>query len=183
MGMTIEDGTGDGYQAKVNSENMLNTNSVTQAVKYYINRQGNFYSCTISVTPLGADDCFFYLKNTGDFDLIIQRLSICVASNEIIKGYLNDLGTPVSGTNYVPINRNGGSANLCDCDVQYGVNITGLSGGDHFDSFHVAADEHTHTYRVEAGVMIPKNRTFTLYVGNGAIKLDFTITFSSCLGI
>jgi hypothetical protein len=183
MGFQIEDGTGDGYQAKVNSKNMLNTNAITQSVKYYINRQGNFYSCTVTVTASGAGDCFFYLKNTDDPDLIIQRLSVHAASNEVIKGYLNDSGTPVGGTNYVPINRNGGSANLCDCDAQYGVNITGMSGGHNFDNFHIAADNHTHTYRWEAGVMVPKNRIFTLYVENGAVELDFTLTFFCCLGI
>ena len=183
MGFQIEDGTGEGYQAKVNSQNMLNTNTVAQAIKYYVNRQGNFYSCTFSLITSGADDCFFYLKNTGDPDIIIQRLSVYAASNEVIKGYLNDTGTPVGGTNHIPVNRNGGSANLCDCIAEYGVNITGMSGGDNFDNFHVPADNHTHTYRWEAGIMIPKNRIFTLYVENGAIELDVTVTFFGCSGI
>ena len=182
MGLQIEDGTGDGFQVKVNDKNMLAISAVTKGANYYANKEGNFYSSIITITP-SAGDCFFYIKNLDDRDLIFQRISIHAASNEIIQGYLNDSGTPVGGTEYIPINRNGGSNKLCDCTVNYGSNITGLSGGDHFDSFHIPADNLTHTYRWEASIMVPKNRTFTLYATNGSIELNFTVTFFNCMDI
>jgi len=183
MGLPIEDGTGKGYQVEVNSKNMLAVSSVIKGLSYYANRDGNFCSTTITVTPDSTGNCFYYIKNTGDSDLIIQRISVHVDSNEILRGYLNDNGTPVGGINYVPINRNGGSNKLCDCVINYGSNITGLSGGNHFDSFHVPADHMTHIYRWEAGIMLPKNRTFTLYAVNGNIEIDFTVTAFCCTGI
>jgi hypothetical protein len=183
MGLIIEDGTGKGYQAEVNEQNMLSVSSVVKGLNYYANRQGNFYSVTDVMTPDSTGSCFYYIKNTGDSDLIIQRLSIHVASHEVIKGYLNDLGVPIGGITHVPVNRNGGSNNVCDCSAKCGSNITGLAGGDHFDSFHVPADNHSHTYRWSAGVMIPKNRTFTLYVVNGNIEIDFTVTFFCCADV
>jgi hypothetical protein len=183
MGMTIEDGTGDGYQVKINNKNMLTTAAVTRGANYYANREENFYSSVVTVTPTSSGNCFYYIKNLCDDDLVFQRISAHVTSNEVIKGYLNDSGTPVDGTEYIPINRNGGSNKLCDCTVNYGSNITGLSGGNHFDSFHIPADNFTHTYRWEAGIMIPKNRTFTLYATNGSIEIDFTMTFFCCADI
>ena len=184
MGFSIEDGTGDGYQARVNAQNLLTTLAITQQIKYYVNRQGNFYSIEANnLIPDSTGSCFFYLKNTGDDDIIIQRLSARVHSNEVIDGYLNDIGSPIGGINYIPINRNGGSANLIDATVEYGTNITGLVLGDKFDHFHVAADENTHSLRWEAGVMIPKNKTFTLRVEKGSIEICFTLTFFCCAGL
>ncbi len=183
MGFQIEDGTGKGYQAQINNKNMLTVSSVSRGLNFYSNRNGNFYSITFIVTPDSTGNCFYYLKNTGEEDLVIQRLSVHVASNEIIRGYLNDLGTPIGGLSRMPINRNGGSNKLCDCIAEYGSNITGLSGGDHFDSFHVPADNKSHTYRWEAGIMIPKNRTFTLYTVNGNIEIDMTVTAFCCAGL
>jgi hypothetical protein len=181
--MQIEDGTGSGNQAEVNDKNMISTSSVIKGVNYYANKNGNFYSSTITITPTTSGSCFYYIKNTGEPDLIIQRISVNVNSNEIIKGYINDLGTPVGGISCIPINRNGGSNNLCSCTVNYGSNITGLSDGNHFDSFHIPADYFTHTYRWEAGIMIPKNRTFTLYAVTGGIEIDFTVTAFDCVGV
>ena len=178
--MQIEDGTGNGYKVGVNDKNMILTSSVRRGLNFYANRNGNFYSSTIIVTPDSTNDCFYYIKNTNEADLVIQRISVHVASNEVLKGYLNDTGTPIGGLNYIPINRNGGSNKLCSCIVAYGSDIIGLSGGDHFDSFYVPADHMTHTYRWEAGIMIPKNRTFTLYAINGNIEIDFTVTAFCC---
>lgn len=183
MGLNIEDGTGKGYQAKVNDKNMLLTMSVSNSVQQYANRVGQFYSCKITVTPSGAGKCFYYFKNTCEFDAVIRRLSTHVGTNEVIKMYINDSGNPVGGIDYIPINRNGGSANLCECVVKYGQDITELNGGSHFDSIHIPADNDTHTYRLESGVIIPKNKTFTLYAVTGNIEIDFTLTFFNCIDI
>ena len=181
--MIVEDGTGKGYQAEVNDKNMISVSAIIKGLNYYANREGNFYSSTAVITPDSTGNCFYYIKNTGESDLIIQRLSVHVNSHEIIRGYLNDLGTPIGGVITAPINRNGGSNNLCSCNVSIGSNITGISSGDHFDNFHIAADHHSHTYRWSAGVMIPKNRTFTLYAVNGNIEIDFTVTFFCCADV
>lgn len=180
MGWSIESGVGVAYEAAVNEQGMLTTSSVRRGLNFYANRNGDFYSSTIITTPTTSGSCFYYIKNIGEPDLIIQRVSVHVASNETLRGYLNDTGIPIGGSNYIPISRNGGSNRLCDCNVKYGSNITGLDGGNHFDSFHVPADDMTHTYRWEAGIMIPKNRTFTLCAVNGNIEIDFTVTAFCC---
>lgn len=179
----IVSGWGPTIPLHINKLGMAKTLAITQGIAYYVNRQKHFYSCPIQVTPTGAGDCFFYLKNIGDTDIVIQRLSAHVPTNEVINCYMRDIGDPVDGTDFTPINRNCGASGDVEAEVQYGVNITGLTPGDNVDNFHIAADDYTHTYRWEAGIMIPKNKVFTLYAQVGAIEIDFTLTFFCCAGL
>jgi hypothetical protein len=184
MGFQLEDGTGDSYQARINNQNMLAVITVSQAVKYFVNRQGHFYSIEVdTLVPDSTGSCFLYIKNTGDADIIVQRFSCCAVSNEVIDCYLDTIGSPVGGINYVPVNRNAGSANLVDAIVEYGTNITGLTTRSKLDHFHVAGDWNSHILRWEAGIMIPKNRTLTLHVEKGSIEICFTLTFFCCAGL
>jgi len=182
MGFSIEDGSGNGYQAKVNSRNMLTTIAVSQSMDHYENENGNVYSMVATVTPDSTANCFCYIKNIGDVDIVIQRVSMHTNSDEVINTYINDVGSPVGGISYTAINRNAGSTNLSDSIIYYGQDITGLSGGKHFDSFYVSANNCTYNYRWQSGVIISKNRIFTLYAVNGNIEINFTMSFYHCTG-
>lgn len=174
--MIIEDGTGKGNQAKVNDQNMLGVNSISTSLNQYANTHGHFYSMTNIVTPDSTSSCFFYLKNKDDTALNIKRLTVHVASNEIIKCYVNDVGTPVGGNEYIPINRNIGSNQLCNVETRFGASITGLTGGALFERLYIPADNNSHIHRWESSIIIPKNRIFTLYAQNGGIEINLTLT-------
>ena len=65
--MKIQDGTGSGRSAAVTTSNRLTTSAVTQEQPHFIARQsGKAWSYTLKdVDPTGADDYFFYFKNTS----------------------------------------------------------------------------------------------------------------------
>ena len=72
--MQIEDGTGTGYKAKITSENKLLTQSLSEFMQYHLNQvHEEMYSMVVSKTPTGAGDCFLYIKNTSDDDLVIFK--------------------------------------------------------------------------------------------------------------
>jgi len=126
--MIIENGKGSGFTAEVDSENRLRTHSTTEPEDLHINDEGKVWSLYFTVTPAGANDYFFYLKNTGTEDVRISdiRISTSVASTIY---YEHVTGTPsyITGTDVATTNRNLGSSKLPVVTAKYDTDITGLS--------------------------------------------------------
>lgn len=125
--MIIQDGQ-RGYTAKVDEENRLYTYAVTEHQDKHSNTEGRYSSVYFEVTPVGADDYFFYLKNTGlDTKVITDiRISSSVATTIFVDKIS---GTPsyVTGSDPEITNRNLGSSMSPDVTLKYDTNITGLT--------------------------------------------------------
>jgi len=175
----IRDGTGNGNLAKVNSDKMLNVGAMTESREHYIShKEGQGYKAYFTVTPTGADDCFAYIKNDSEIDMIISRIKLYVASNEIIIIQKNDSGTPSGGTAITPQNTNLGSGHQADGTFEQGNDITGLSDGNSLDRIAVSADGASHTYEFYQSIVIPKNRTITFYAVTGGINIHLYVSFN-----
>ena len=124
--MFIEDGTGKGYKAKVNKENLLLAEVVQLLLQHHINDEyWETYSLVVSKTPAaGGDNCFCYIKNTSDYDLAITTARIYAATDESIQAKLGDSGTPVGGPTAPPVNRNACSGHTADATCETGTDIT-----------------------------------------------------------
>lgn len=176
----IKDGTGSGYLAKVTPGNKLTTEAITEYIVADINKtQEQVYSVVVSQTPTGAGDCFCYAKNNSSLDMILRSVTLAVTSDETIQIKINDIGTPVGGTAYIPINRNSGSANTASGIFQTGNDITGLSGGSIVDQFFLKTGDSSLKYYWQSNIIIRPNDTLTFYAVTGAIaiKMSFAIYY------
>ena len=179
MGFTIEDGQGNGGSAGVTGDNRLKTSSISSTREHEINHhEGQAYSVGVSLTPTGAGDCFLYLKNDNDIDMVVSEMMIYSASDEFITFKLGDSGTPVGGNTLTPINRNAGSGNEADVTALSGVDITGLSGGAGVMSIFHKGGENSVRYAPISAFIVPKNKIITGYVTNGAIAINVGIGIS-----
>jgi len=176
--MKIQDGTGSGNMQKINNENQAHTLSISMPVQHHVNHDHKkVYSVLINKTPTAAGDCFCYIKNTDDDDLIITDTKFFAATDEIIQIKLSDIGTPIGGTDVTPVNKNAGSGEEASGIFQTGVDITGLSGGATVDEFQVDGGTGTNYNRWLSGLIIPKNKIATFYVVTGGIAIRGSITF------
>jgi hypothetical protein len=174
--LIIEDGTGSGRKAAVNTDHFLQTLAQTFPYEHYINhRQKGAYSIIFDVTPTGAGDCIFYIKNTNDIDMIINNITLQSQSQEAIELTLGDLGTPVGGTDYVPVNRTSGAANTSDCISQYGTDITGLTKGGVIEKLYCTSGA-SQSYLWLSDFILPKNTTFAIYAVNGSIRITISLS-------
>lgn len=161
---------------KVNDNGYGEVSSIVRPLQHHANvAHGNAYSAVISVTPTGAGDCFFYLKNNDDYNLVIRSIGLYGASAESIQVKLGDTGT-VGGTHadLTPISRNAGSGKVADATCESGVDITGLSGGSIVDLIHF-----TNVYqkvRWDSSLIVPKNSMISLYAVTGAVAINVTLS-------
>tara|TARA_S200002703_G_scaffold60869_1_gene52743 strand:- start:666 stop:1262 length:597 start_codon:yes stop_codon:yes gene_type:complete len=138
----IVDGTGKGYQGKIDGRNQLWVRSVSVPEAEQALIDGKFYNFnTGNVTLTTANEsALMYLKNNSETDLIITRLAI--STNASTGGTsdrpsLSVLRNPTSGTiidnALAPLdncNTNFGSANVFDGQVYKGAEGYTLTGED-----------------------------------------------------
>ena len=112
----------------IDSENRALTFSITEPEDKHINREGKVWSLYFTVTPAGANDYFFYFKNTGTEDVSISdiRISSSVVT-EVTYEYVSGTPTYVTGTDVQITNRNLGSSKVPAVTAKYDTDITGLS--------------------------------------------------------
>lgn len=118
----------DGIAAEVDSENRLSTFSVSQHEDKHANREGRYWSVFFQVTPTGANDLFFYLKNEGTKDLTIT--DVRVSSSAVTQLlYRQVTGVAAGGTDITPTSRKLGNPTVPNAIIQFGVDILGLTPG------------------------------------------------------
>jgi hypothetical protein len=129
--MRIEDGAGAGSAAKVNSRNQLQTFAATASRDLWINEaDGKYFSLDIdAIDPVGADDYFFYLKNTGNqnnINLTDIRIMSTVAGFlevHIVTGTKGD----TSAATVTPVPRNLNSNRTLSATIETDTDATGLT--------------------------------------------------------
>ena len=181
MGLQIEGATGNGFGAKVNSENQLATAATTVTKEHEINHSDQqAYSAIYNTTP-DAGKCFAYIKNTGDFDMIIAELAFTNKDASTATGFsvfLGDEGAPIGGTAITPGNRNAGSGNSADVTALIAADITGLAGGVQVGGIYLTGGSNTIRISPASGFIVPKNKVLTVYSSaNVAVSLGLGITF------
>lgn len=173
--MIIEDGQGKGKTTGVTYENRLKVEAVTQTLEHHTNQEhGLAFQYPWQQTPTGAGDCFLYVKNLDDVDLVVEGFYLRAAGAEQVEVKLGDSGTPAGGTDRTLVNCNAGSGKTADVTFQTGNDITGLSGGSVVERLYVPNGTESKYYNLEQDVIVPKNNVLTLYAVNGSIEVDGT---------
>ena len=181
--MIIEDGTGTGKTLKVSETNRGQVDAVIQTEEHFSNHHfGRAYNVLFDVTPAGADDVIFYMKNLSDKDIIIEGVWWSAASAEQVYYKLGDAGT-TGGTSATisPGNLNAGSGKEANTTIlsntaSAAVDITGLAGGTIVQKLWLISAESS-IFNTEQDIILPKNQIFTIYCVNGSIVLRGTLAF------
>ncbi len=179
MGILIEDGKGTGRTAAVTPDNQLQVHAISLSIEHDINHShGESYNMVYETTPAGADDCFLYLKNLHDLDLVIEGIWIHDTASEYVDVKLLDIGVPASGSDVTPANLNAGSSKSALGTFQQGTDITGLTGGvTNHRIWHLGSAGITN-YNFDQDIIVPKNGVFTLYAGTGTTLISGLIVFN-----
>ena len=174
--MMIEGGTGNGYKAKVNSDNMLYTRAVTESIEHHINHDhGRAFCVSFNQSPTAADDCFFWIQNTDtDRDLILEGLSLgmknATAVDAEVYFKLGDTGTANTPSTVTPVNLNTEASYTADCTCQKGADLdnagAGISGGTECMRFLIGPgvnDKAQASHNFSMDIVLAPNGSFSLW--------------------
>lgn len=134
------DGKGRGYQAAIDAENRLKTQSVSESEDIHALEQGNSYNINTGlITSINGDATLIYLKNNETKDLIIQAIALGIfegithSDDPYITVVRNPTGGDlISDATAVSMNqnRNFGSSNTLTADAYKGKVSGTLTGGN-----------------------------------------------------
>lgn len=178
MGLQLEDGTGNGYQAKIDHANRIHVYAVNESLEHHTNRHhGESYNLLFSQTADTSSSCIIHIKNLDDDDIIFEGITANAASGETLEIRLNDSGTPVNGIESTPVNLNTGFNNIANGIFQVGSNITGISGGVSAMKYFFKGGDSSKFHNFEQDIILSKNRILTMYCVNGNILVDGFLAF------
>ena len=128
MPESVIDGTGTGYEAKVGTDNRLSVHAITEPEDKAANIHGKTWSLPFTITPVGAGDYFFYLKNTGDEVYSITDIRILSGAIETIEVHVvSGTATFTAPSTITPVNKNLNSSKVPSITVSADTDTTGLS--------------------------------------------------------
>jgi hypothetical protein len=173
----IKNGVGNGDLAKVDENNRLYTNAISQSVEHNSNFEfGRSYSWVVSQTPTGANDFFLYMKNTGSLPIVLEGMDYRVASAEQIKVYLGRTGTPSGGTTATIANLNTASSNQPTGTFEAGNDITGTSAGTVVYHYYLTSTE-TKAINFDQDIVIKPGGVFMMEAITGSIAINLNLNF------
>lgn len=155
--LMVEDGTGGGHKAKVDSENMLYTRSTQRPLFHHVtHEEKKAFSVTSGATtatvgsfkPTGAIGDMFFIRNDSTDDLNIHGIGI--STNAGVTVYLvrgKDVGTVTQYESRTPQNLNFGSGAVAEGTVyvwdRAGNGMGGLTGGTTIFGAYLPAGRHS----------------------------------------
>lgn len=162
MSITVKDGRTSNTM-KVDANFRAQTFSVISAEDRQENLNGNTWSVTTEVTPAGADDFFFYLKNTGVVAIHITDIRIkSSVITDITWHKVSGIPTFVAENPLVAVSRNFGSNKAPTATISEDTDITNLSdGGEVFFQRLDAANEMFHL-RTTSNIIVTPGTAFAL---------------------
>jgi len=186
MAETIIDGTGKGFEVKVDSNNKLAVYSVSENKVEFAASNGDSYNINTGTLVLTSaiESSLLYLKNNGDFDLHLASIGFLIGNSTGGAGDLNvtvvkncTLGTVVTDEVVVDINQNkntGSSQELVADIYKGGEGKTITNGTDLYYSLVAGAGR---PYVISTGtVAIPKGSSIgiklTPQAGNTSMSLQ-----------
>jgi len=140
---------------------------------------GDAYSVMVDVDPAGADQDFFYIKNSSDKELRIYKIkTYCTADVEIsIK--VGCTGTASTPTTLTPVNALVGSGSTAEGTFYSRAGDLAMTGGDLFDTIFIDASVNPHNVADYPGeIALEKNQTLLFNnVTDPNVAIPMTVFF------
>ncbi|MDO3651309.1 hypothetical protein [Nocardia mangyaensis] len=186
----IQDGTGTGKNAKVDTDNRLHVDSVSRTTFQQSVIKGNGYNINTGTITLTSDSesAIFYFKYTGDRAIIIKEILVIAGSttggsgDATIKVIKNPTtGTIVSTATDVDtsINRDFSSSKVIDGDIYKGTEAATMTNGSTFAVTTRSAFTAPITFDAESIILRKSNSIgvkFTPPTGNTSQVVTVAIT-------
>ena len=135
----------NGNGLAIDDQNRAQVFAVVEPEDKYVNRRGEVWSQYFTVTPAGANDYFYYIKNDGTKDIAITDIRISsTVPTQVFYDFVSGTPTFVTGTDVETTARNLGSASVPDVIAKYDTDITGLTANGvlFFEELPVAATRY-----------------------------------------
>jgi len=188
MATTIQDGTGEGWSLKIDSEGRLYNQAISDTALEYAAQEGRAFNINTLFLPISSsgENALLYVKNNEEEDLIVAAWFIgtdfasgSATRQGLAAVYVNPTGGTLiaSASAVTPVNRRLGSAETLDALIYKGgdgYTITGqLADPVLYQTQGASARAFGNVY-----ITVPKGSSLAVtYTPNGAEPLEIYTGF------
>lgn len=176
----------DGKAARVDGDGRLAVFADQETFEKHRNREAEAFSVHFTVTPVGANDFFYYLRNDGTKDIFIHKIRVAsTVATELTYEFVS--GTPVfitgagAGSDPAVTAKNLGSPNTLTSLNKFDTDITGLTseGIIYFEKIDVINKRFT--LESSSNIIIPQGQAiaFKRVAATGAIDCVVSLVVDS----
>ena len=190
MSNFIQDGTGTGSRAKVNSSNRLTVDSIGTSAESLASSVGDSFNVSNDIVEITSDDqtALIHIENTNSADWVVTRVYFHfggstggVGSGEFCMVQNATTGTLISGGSVVaPVNANFGSAKFLVGNFLQGTNGSTVTNGTEFLRTLVPNFKSRNIIPFDS-VVIPPGASLSLQfkppIGNTSLKVQLGVNF------
>ena len=130
-----------------------------------------------NITTAGANDYVFYLKNTGDKDLVVatvQFMSDTATQVEVQEVTGTAGGSP---TDITPVSRKLGVTDTPTATIQQDPDITGLTNAGIIKFMHITTANQLYELEIGSGIIIPKGRAMAILVETAGVTTGLVTVY------
>ena len=163
--IVIKDGSGKGYSLKINEENRADVEAVTRPSDQHINqRYQKVFSLPFDgIDPVGADDYFFYINNTGAKNLFITDIRVkSTVAGTVEVHHVSGTPSYTAAADVTPVNRTIGSAATITATIKTDTDTTGLTNEGVLFYLNCDTAEEMQHLRTSAKIIIPPGQSMAL---------------------
>jgi hypothetical protein len=182
----IKDGSGAAYSLRVNEEFRADVESVTRPIDQHINE---LYKKTFSLSfdgidPVGADDYFFYIKNTGTKNLHVEDIAIkSTVAGTVELHHVSGTPSYTASTTVTPINRYLGSSNTLTATINTDTDTTGLTNEGVICYVPCPVVNTMYALEVSSHIILPPGQALALLWDTSTGALTGTLTVYEDQGV
>jgi len=166
MAETIIDGTGKGFEVKVDSTNRLHVHSVNESLVEFAASNGDSYNINTGTLVLTSalESSLLYFKNNGDFEVHISSIGFLMGNSTGGVGDVNitvvkncSLGTVVTDAVEVDINENKNTGSSKELSLQAYKGGEGKTLTNGVDTYYSLIAGAARPYVITTGtIVVPK---------------------------
>lgn len=176
MAEQIIDGTGGGFRAKVNADNMLSVIATTIPIQHHSSHvDEEAYDINVQQTPSGVNTAFLSILNGVSAEISIWELAIQCAATETIEVW-SVTGDAV-GTSVAPSNMHVGSGNSAACTAIAGNAVTGLTKNKLLKRYIVEGGKSTLTFPIPPALILDVTQQIAFYAVSGSALVTLCVCF------
>ena len=173
--MKIEDGTGEGFQVKVDGNNRIHTQAIVESESLNSAELGLAYNVSSGTIPFTGDGTLLYVKNNENSDIVVEAIALGNDGGGTYTSSLRpsitfvrnptggDLITDATAVDF-NVNRNFGSTKTLVADTYKGKQGGTLTGGDSLGIFQTSQSGRDY---FGINIVIPKGSSLAITATNG----------------
>ena len=184
--VTLTNGVGNGNTAEITAENKLEVSSVSRSITQHINENYNkHFSLTFdAIDPVGADDYFVYINNTGTKNIHLTKFRFrSTVPGSVELHHVSGTASYAADVDISPANRYLGAANVVTLVAKTDTNTTGLTKLEDLIHIRLAVADTDYVDDAPSHIIIPPGQAFACLWDTATGILSGTIDFYEDPGV